>query len=158
MHCSLLCSACGNCPAAEIAWSNSFIDAYIIINWFNVTELAGDARRLLYSAIASWFCACWLALTRDRRTSGATRNCAPQLGHCVNRILPEIGKTGRKKSVNHCRTLRACMSTSCAHRGQVVWTGGDELSLETIDREPNRRMNPRRRGGRRCTNERVIDD
>ena len=47
MHCSLLCRAWENSEAAEIAWSYSFIEAYIFINWSRVMELAGEARRLL---------------------------------------------------------------------------------------------------------------
>src|SRR5579871_380769 len=142
MHCSLLCSACENSDAAEIAWSNSFIDAYNFINWSSVIELAGDDRKLLYKPIACWFNCDSLADTRRRNSSGDTENCAPQFEHCVNPFFPEIGNTGTKNNVNHDRALRAFMSTSCWHRGQVVRTGAD-LSSERIFRDPNKMMNPR---------------
>src|SRR5436305_15342034 len=103
MHCSLACSACGNCAAAEIAGSYSFIDAYICISSLSVTEFAGELRRLLYSPIAA--CDdCWSdAARRVESSSSGTGNCAWQLPHSEKRFFPEIGKIGMKKNVHHWR-------------------------------------------------------
>src|SRR4051812_17217423 len=100
MHCSLLLSACGKSAAAEMAWSNSPIDAYSCITSFNVIELEGDDRRLLYIAIARSFCLASMRAAWFASCSGAAAKDAWQLVHCVNRRAAPTGKTGRKNNVN----------------------------------------------------------
>lgn len=93
--------------------------------------------------MASCDCICSFCSSRDRNSSGVTGNRAPQLANCVNGVTPEIGKTGRKKSVNQVRYRRANIWASWLHCGQTACAGGADESSETSVRVPKKRMNPR---------------